>query len=105
HYLHASAALKRGLHVLCEKPMTLHASEARELASMAESQGRYFVIPYGWNYTDFAAEARNRIQQGAIGKIQHVHCHMASALRDLFSGEVPWFAGEAFFKPESKTWS
>jgi len=105
HYEHASAALKRGLHVLCEKPMALHASEARELASTAEANGLHFVIPYGWIYTDFAAEARSRIQQNAVGEIQHVQCHMASALRDLFSGEEPWFAGEAFFKPESKTWS
>ncbi|MEW5979316.1 MAG: Gfo/Idh/MocA family oxidoreductase [Acidobacteriota bacterium] len=105
HYQHASAALKRGLHVLCEKPMVLHTSEADELASLAESQRLHFLIPYGWNYTDFALEARNRLQEGAVGDIQHVHCHMASALRDLFSGEEPWFAGDAFFKPDSRTWS
>lgn len=105
HYEHAYAALTRGLHVLCEKPMVLHASEALELASIAEAKKLHFVIPYGWNYTDFALEARDRIRQGAIGEIQHLHCHMASALRDLFSGEDPWFAEGAFFKPESKTWS
>ncbi len=30
---------------------------------------------------------------------------MASALRDLFSGTGAWFAEEAFFKPQLKTWS
>ena len=29
HYQHALAALKRGLHVLCEKPLTTKADEAR----------------------------------------------------------------------------
>ena len=29
HYEHASAALKKGLHVLCEKPMTTRATHAR----------------------------------------------------------------------------
>jgi len=81
HYEHASAALEQGLHVLCEKPMVLRSSEARELASITEARKLHFLIPYGWNYTDFALEARNRIQQEAIGEIEHVHCHMASALR------------------------
>lgn len=105
HYAQASAALKRGLHVLCEKPMTLHSAEALELAALAEAGKLHFVIPYGWNYTDFALEARDRIRDGAIGDIQYVHCHMASALRDLFSGQTPWFATEAFFQPASATWS
>ncbi len=105
HYEHAVAALERNLHVLCEKPMVLHASQARELVSLIERRKRHFVIPYGWNYTEIALEARNRIQNGEVGQVEHVHCHMASALRDLFSGDEPSFAGEAFFKPESKTWS
>jgi len=105
HYEHASAALKKGLHVLCEKPMTLHASEARELANLVRLHKRHFVIPYGWNYTDYAAKAREIIQQGEIGKVEHVLCHMASALRDLFSGTGAWFAAKAFFRPQGKTWS
>jgi predicted dehydrogenase len=105
HYEHSHAALKRGLHVLCEKPMALHSAEALELAALAEARKLHFGIPYGWNYTDFALEARDRIRDGAIGEIQHVHCHMASALRDLFSGQIPWFAREAFFQPASATWS
>ena len=32
HYEHTAAALERGIHVLCEKPMTLRASEASRLA-------------------------------------------------------------------------
>lgn len=105
HYEHAAAALERGLHVMCEKPMTLHASEGRKLANLARSQNLHFLIPYGWNYTDYAAKARDLIKQGEIGEIEHVLCHMASALRDLFSGTAAWFAEKAVFKPQAKTWS
>jgi predicted dehydrogenase len=105
HFEHASAALERGIHVVCEKPMTLHASEAKQLADLAQSRNLHFVIPYGWNYTDYALAARDLIRGGEIGQIEHVLCHMASALRDLFSGTGAWFAKEAFFKPEVKTWS
>ncbi|HZO99128.1 MAG TPA: Gfo/Idh/MocA family oxidoreductase [Terriglobales bacterium] len=105
HYEHAGASLEKGLHVLCEKPMTLHASEARKLAALAESRQRHFVIPYGWNYTDYAAQAKGLIHQGEIGEVEHVLCHMASALRDLFDGTGAWFAQEAFFHPQKETWS
>jgi len=105
HYEHATAALNRNLHVLCEKPMVLHAAEARDLAARAQGKGLHFVIPYGWNYSDIAVKAKEIIDQGEIGSIEHVHCHMASAHRDLFNGEPTWWAESAFFKPLSSTWS
>jgi predicted dehydrogenase len=108
HHLHfeqAHAALERGLHVVCEKPMVLRASEAWQLAELARSKNLHFLIPLGWNYKDYAITAKQRIDLGAIGKIEYVHCHMASALRDLFSGTGAWFAETALVKPEMRTWS
>jgi predicted dehydrogenase len=105
HYEHAAAALTSGRHVLCEKPMALSAADAENLASLAESRKLHFVIPYGWSFTDYATEARKRMARGDIGRIQHVLCHMSSALRDLLSGEGAWFATESFFVPEMQTWS
>lgn len=105
HYEHSAAALEKGLHVMCEKPMTLHATEARRLADLARLRNLHFVIPYGWNYTDYAAKARVLIRQGEIGEIEHVLCHMASALRDLFNGAGAWFAENSFVRPHAETWS
>lgn len=105
HYEHAIAALDRGIHVVCEKPMTLKTSDAKRLVELVESKKLHFLIPHGWNYTDYAGFAKEQIEGGAIGSIEHVHCHMGSALRDLFSGAGLWAAEKAFFKPEAKTWS
>lgn len=105
HFEHAYAALQCGLHVVCEKPMVLHTAEAWQLAEMARARNLHFLIPLGWNYKDYAHEAKRRIQAGEIGKIEYVHCHMASALRDLFSGTGAWFADTALVKPEMRTWS
>jgi len=105
HYEHATAALDRDLHVLCEKPMVLHAPEARDLAARAQAKGLHFVIPYGWNYSDLAIKAKEIIDQGDVGSVEHVHCHMASAHRDLFSGKPTWWAENSFFKPLAATWS
>jgi len=105
HYEHAAAALTSGRHVLCEKPMALTAADAKSLTSLVESKNLQFVIPYGWSFTDYAAEARRRVLNGDIGTIQHVLCHMSSALRDLFSGEGAWWATESLIVPEMQTWS
>jgi predicted dehydrogenase len=85
--------------------MALRASEANRLVDLVESKNLHFLIPYGWSYTDFAAFAREQVQGGTIGKLEHIHCYMASATRDLFSGAGAWFTGEAFLKPETTTWS
>lgn len=105
HYEHASAALERGLHVLCEKPMVLEAGEARQLASLARAKNLHFLIPYGWNYAQIASRARDLVQAGKIGSIEHVHCHMGSATRDLFSGDDFWFSKKDAIKPDPQTWS
>lgn len=105
HFEHASEALKRGIHVLCEKPMALRASEARELVILAASSNLHFLVAYGWNYTNYSATAKEHIDKGWIGKIEYVHCHMGSDLRDLFGGEGAWFAEDSLVKPQAKTWS
>jgi len=105
HYEHALAALESGVHVMCEKPMVLRASEARHLVSVAHSRNLHFLIPYGWNYTDYAQEARQIMHRGEIGNVEHVLCYMGSAVRELFSGGGAWFTEKAFFKPQASTWS
>ncbi len=105
HYEHARAALDRGLHVLCEKPMVLHAPEARDLAARVQAAHRHFLIPYGWNYSELAIKAKENIDQGRIGAIEHVHCHMGSAHRDFFNGLPTWWSENSFFKPQASTWA
>ncbi|MBM3457754.1 MAG: Gfo/Idh/MocA family oxidoreductase [Armatimonadetes bacterium] len=110
HYRHARAALERGLHVLCEKPMTTRAAEARELVQLAEARGLHLLVPYGWHYKPFVQEAKRQLEQGAIGEIQYVLSHMASPIRRMLEGhrldEVPGGqAGDLLFAPDPRTWA
>lgn len=43
HFTNAAAALRAGKHVLCEKPLTVNAHEARDLVAIAEESGRFFM--------------------------------------------------------------
>jgi predicted dehydrogenase len=103
HFEHASAALARGCHVLVEKPMTTTAHDARELVALAARAGREILIPYGWNYTRWAGEAR-RLALG-VGRVEHIVLQMATALDDLFAGKPMQETRGAMFRPPPSTWA
>lgn len=86
HYEQAAEALRRGLHVLCEKPMTLRGREAIELVHLADERGRVLLVPHGWQFLEPIAIARSWVLSGRVGRIQHVATWMASPSRGLFSG-------------------
>jgi predicted dehydrogenase len=86
HYEHARAALEAGMHILVEKPLTLRANEAWELVQLAQQRNLHMLVPHGWHYKPFVVEAKRHMDEGAVGKVEHVLCHMASPTRELFSG-------------------
>ena len=104
HYEHARAALEKGLHVMCEKPMCTRAAHARELVRLAAEKGLHLLVPYGWHYNPFIQEAKRRMDAGVVGEIEYVICHMASPIRELLRGEgFSW--GDMFFEPDAATWA
>ena len=107
HYTHARAALERGLHVMVEKPMTLRANEAWDLVTLAKSQGRHLMVPYGWNYKPFVEEAHRLLNEGIVGEIEYVLLHMASPIRGLLDGSdvEDVRGGKGLFAPASSTWA
>jgi predicted dehydrogenase len=105
HFLHASAALEHGCHVLVEKPMTTSAREARQLVSLAEQKKLILMVAYGFNFAPMVEHARKLLADGAIGPVRHVNLHMASSLEDLFSGQGLAAARDAMFQPASSTWA
>ncbi|MEX0762140.1 MAG: Gfo/Idh/MocA family oxidoreductase [Dehalococcoidia bacterium] len=109
HFEHAMAALKRGLHVMCEKPLATNAGDARALVAEARRQGVHLLVPYGWHYSPFIQEAKRRMDAGAVGEIEFVMCHMASPIRDLLEGRTfdstGGGAGQVMFRPAAETWA
>jgi hypothetical protein len=87
HHQHAKLALSRGLHVLCEKPMCTRGEHARELVRLAQAKGVHLLVPYGWHYKPFVQQAKQWLDDGAVGTVQYVLCHMASPIRDLLRGQ------------------
>lgn len=105
HHEHAKAALQRGLHVLCEKPLTLAPAHAWELVELAEERRLHLVVSNGWNYNPPFSIARELLLGGAIGTIQFAVCNMASASHSTFAGtEGMTQKRQSLVRPQLSTW-
>jgi predicted dehydrogenase len=82
----ARAALERGLHLLLEKPMTIHPPDARGLAALAKARGVELIVGYPWHYNRQVLALRDAIADGRIGTIEYVSCQFASIVRELYRG-------------------
>jgi predicted dehydrogenase len=65
----ALAALARGKHVLCEKPLALNLEECRRLVAAAENSGCVHMTAFNYIRTPASQLARQMIAQGEIGDI------------------------------------
>ncbi|WP_431230968.1 Gfo/Idh/MocA family protein [Mycolicibacterium psychrotolerans] len=66
------AALDAGKHVLCEKPFTANAAEAREIAEVAATSGRVVMEAFHYRYHPAALRAEEIIASGELGTLQRV---------------------------------
>jgi predicted dehydrogenase len=66
------AAVEAGKHVLCEKPFTANADEAREIAEMAAQSDRVVMEAFHYRYHPFALRAQEIIASGELGTLQRV---------------------------------
>ena len=66
------AALAAGKHVLCEKPFTANAAEAREIAQLAAQSDRVVMEAFHYRYHPLALRVEEVIASGELGKLQRV---------------------------------
>ena len=105
HFEHAAEAVRRGCHVLVEKPMATRTVDARELVRLVAGSGRTLMTPYGLNHTPYMEQAADWVRAGRIGAVRHVALHMSSALLDLFGGEPMLETEDHLYRPPPSTWA
>lgn len=72
HYELVAQALDRGIHVFCEKPLTLAAEQSADLARRAQSANLVSQVGYHYRYTATFAEVKQLLAQDVIGTVSHV---------------------------------
>lgn len=72
HFPVAKSFLEAGIHVVCDKPITLDVVEAEELDRLAKARGLILAVTH--TYTGYPAviEARDRVRSGSIGEVRKV---------------------------------
>lgn len=73
HHPASMAALKRGLHVTCEKPIALNSGQAKEMAETAKSRGLIGMTNFPYRDNPAVQELRRRIADGYVGRVLHVY--------------------------------
>ena len=76
NHMHAPVALqflKRGIHVICDKPLTATLSEAKKLAKAAEASGVVFALTHNYTGYPMIRQAKAMIAAGELGDLRLVN--------------------------------
>ncbi|MEM7337268.1 MAG: Gfo/Idh/MocA family oxidoreductase [Actinomycetota bacterium] len=66
-------ALRRGLHVLCEKPLGLTTAEAREMEAAATDAGVATLVPFTYRYMPMFRWVKELVDTGHVGTPHHLN--------------------------------
>lgn len=69
HFPQAKQALLAGKHVVCEKPLTITAAQAKELVDLAKEKNLVNAINFNLRFYPVNFEARHRVQNVDFGNI------------------------------------
>ncbi|MEN9522097.1 MAG: hypothetical protein RL065_474 [Bacteroidota bacterium] len=79
HHLHAEmsiVALKKGKHVLVEKPMCIASADAKKMNATAIKYNRELIVVKQNRYNFPVQEVDKLLSKNKLGKILEVHCHV-----------------------------
>ncbi len=72
HFEIASAFLKAGFHVMCEKPMTFDLNEAKDLKKIVDESGLVFGLLHNYTGYPMVKLARDIARSGELGDIRKI---------------------------------
>lgn len=98
NHLHLPAArafLEAGIHVLCDKPLTINVADAEELVRLVERSGRVFVLTHNYPSYPMVREARAMVADGRLGPLRVVQVEypqdwLATPLEQTGQKQADW---------------
>ncbi len=99
HYDHTTIgidALQHGLHVLVEKPISVHKADAQRLIAAHHGPGQVFAAMFNQRTDPYYGKVRELIRNGQLGQIRRLNWITTN-----------WFRPEAYYKLASwrATWA
>lgn len=89
HYPMAKAALEKGIHVICEKPLAVKLSEAEELVELAAATGLVNAVHFNIRYYPMVRQMKMMREKGDLGEVFSV---LGSYLQDwlFYATDYNW---------------
>lgn len=72
HYEAAREFLKRGIHVICDKPLTSTLGDAKKMVKAVENSDALFILTHNYTGYPMVRQAREMVAAGDIGAIRVV---------------------------------
>ena len=93
HYLHtvvAKDAFRQGIHVLSEKPMSIHYKDAEEAVVLAEQCNVKYGVIFQCRYNTPSQVVKSRIVDGKLGKVKCGRSTLTWHRPDDYYGKSDW---------------
>ena len=93
HYLHsivAISAFKRGINVLCEKPMDVDYESAEQAVKVAKEEGVLFGVVFQCRYNNSAQLVKKAVESGRLGKIITARSVLTWERTDDYYSQSDW---------------
>lgn len=89
HYPMAKAALEKGIHVICEKPLAIKLEEAQELVDLAAKAGLVNAVHFNIRYYPVVRQMKMMREKGDLGEVFSV---LGSYLQDwlFYATDYNW---------------
>ena len=99
HYSHTSIgiqALRAGFHVLVEKPISVHKTDAEKLLAAHTSKGKVFAAVFNQRTDPYFKKIRQLVQNGELGMVRRIQWTITD-----------WFRTDAYYKSSDwrATWA
>jgi predicted dehydrogenase len=81
HKQYATAALRKGIHVLCEKPLGLTTSDCGAIIRAAEESGAKLMVAYRLHFDQANLKLISLAQSGRLGDLRIIHSLFTQQVR------------------------
>lgn len=78
----ATAALRSGSHVICEKPITADGAQLDQLLAVADDSGRHLIESHNYRFNRGTEELKALIDSGRLGTVREVEVRIALPVTD-----------------------
>jgi predicted dehydrogenase len=89
NYLHkpiSMEAIRKGKHILCEKPIGLDMKECAEMVGAVKGSGLINVVSFVYRYAPALRFMKHLIDQNVLGEIRHFRANYLQSVPEFFLG-------------------